>query len=129
MFRDKRLAYEDREVISEWGRMMSPSTHFLSMASGGSGLTLLSVCMYMCMPISVGAQLYVGACVHVWRLAITLECHSSGTWFLTQGFDRVSYWPGIHQLCGSQATSQRWDHKHTPHHHHHAWHFHLGLAN
>ena len=86
MFRDKRLAYEDREVISEWGRMMSPSTHFLSMASGALvSLTLLSVCMYMCMPISVGAQLYVGACVHVWRLAITPECHSSGTWFFDTG--------------------------------------------
>lgn len=91
-------------------------------------LTLLSVCMDMCMSICVGVQLYVGACVHVWSLAVTLECHSSGTVCL--GFwHRVSYWPKIHQLCGSQATSQRWDHKRTPHHHHHAWRFHLGSAN
>lgn len=48
--------------------------------------TLLSVCMYVCMSISVGAQLYVGACVQ----AITLERHSSGTWFLTQGL--LSAW-------------------------------------
>ena len=91
------------------GRMVSTSTPFLSMASGALvPLTLLSVCMYVCTSISVGAQLYVGACVHVWRLGITLECYSSGTWFLTQGrllaWNSPTVWlPSYLPEMGSQA--------------------------
>ena len=109
MFRDKRVAYEDREVISEWGRMMSPLLLSLAWLQGALvPLTLLSVCMYVCTSISEGAQLYVGACVQVWRLGITLECHSSGTWFLTQGrllaWNSPTVWlPSYLPEMGSQA--------------------------
>lgn len=85
-FRDKSLVYSKPSAEeAEWCLCCSVLSFSWAWVFVGSGLTysalysFIYVCMCVCMHICMAAQLYVGACAHVWCLEITFGCHFSGT--------------------------------------------------